>query len=51
MSKLFLTQTEQFLDFLKNYKSEKEKQGFIPTIDLLMEDLAIVIKKEKKNYE
>ncbi len=38
---------EYFLPLLKTWKEEKQKEGFIPTLDLLIEDLEEGIKKEE----
>ena len=32
------------LNFVSDYKVEKEEQGFIPTLDLLIQDLEELIK-------
>ena len=29
---------EEFLAFLKKYKSEKQREGLIPTLDLIIEE-------------
>jgi len=33
------------LDFLKNFKEEKEKEGLIPTVDLAIEESEEFLKK------
>ena len=30
---------DYFINFLESWKQEKEEQGFLPTIDLLLEEL------------
>ena len=37
------------LDYLTHYKEQKEKEGFIPTIEMLIEDLEESKRKQDEN--
>lgn len=34
-----LQHQDYFLDFLKDFRNKKEEEGFVPTVDLLIEEL------------